>query len=350
MQTTLIRVIIAFASGAVGAAMGGVLAIILTAAAALAGIAANLGGAEYNIVSNIAFGMFLGPHVSFGPACCAAAYAAKKELLSDSHDVVTPLASLGRADVLLVGGVFGIAGLLLNQFFTSVAAGKVDTIAVVVLIMSITAKWLFGGSPIGKLPKGARRFGRDSAVWLPWQSASNGMTLWLLGFCGGTLTGYIAYSMCELSAQTGNQALYEASVLLVWAFALIAFLFLAMGKQIPIINHIGIMGGYAARMAFDLGGSLGDAVLWAVAFGLLSAYAGDLLAKVFDVNGLGYVDPPSIVVAFFSAFPLTLFPLMARQQTLKPFYSGIPYVLIACITAFAWACTYRERKIKPVSV
>ena len=170
----MISLLVAFASGVIGTALGGVLSIVLTALAALVGIGANIAGAKYNIVNQIAFGMLLGPHVSFGPACCAAAYAAKRGYLAHSHDVTTPLASLHKADVLMTGGGFAVAGWLVNKLLQIPFAGKVDTIAVSVLMISLSVKWGFGGSLIGKPEEGKSRFGKNSRCWLPWQNRFQG--------------------------------------------------------------------------------------------------------------------------------------------------------------------------------
>ena len=69
-MSTLITILTAFGSGVLGSGLGAVTAVIMTAIAALVGIGANIAGADYNLVNNVAFGMFLGPQVSFGPACC----------------------------------------------------------------------------------------------------------------------------------------------------------------------------------------------------------------------------------------------------------------------------------------
>lgn len=337
----MISLLAAFSSGVIGAALGGVLSIILTALAALAGIGANIAGAHYNIVDQIAFGMFLGPHVSFGPACCAAAYAAKRGYLSHSHDVTTPLASLHKADVLLTGGGFAVAGWLLNMLLQISFANKIDTIAVSVLMISLAAKRIFGGSLIGKPEEGKSRFGKNSRCWLPWQNRFQGWYLWVLGSFGGLISGYITWQMCEIGKMTGNEALIAASVLPVWGFALIAFFFLAMEKQIPIINHIGICAGYAARMVFLCNGSRGDALLWAIAFGVLSGYAGDFLAQVFDVNGPGYVDPPSIVVALLSAFPMSIFPMLDKKWKMGWKMNIIPILVILLLIL---AAAYYHKK------
>ena len=120
----------------------------------------------------------MGPHVSFGPACCAAAYAAKRGYLSHSHDMTTPLASLHKADVLLTGGGFAVAGWLLNMLLQISFANKIDTIAVSVLMISLDAKRIFGGSLIGKPEEGKSRFGKTA------DAGFHGRTVFRVGIYG----------------------------------------------------------------------------------------------------------------------------------------------------------------------
>ena len=61
----------AFAGGLCGAAVGGLPAFILTGLAVLLGVAAGLGGSEFNVLAapdepqGVAFGVIFGPRISF---------------------------------------------------------------------------------------------------------------------------------------------------------------------------------------------------------------------------------------------------------------------------------------------
>src|SRR3954471_23178282 len=99
----------AFAGGLFGAAIGGLPAFIFTGFAVLLGVAAGLGGSEFNVLAapndpqGIAFGVVFGPHISFAAGAAAAAFAARGDIV-DGKDIATPLAGLGDPLPLLVGG------------------------------------------------------------------------------------------------------------------------------------------------------------------------------------------------------------------------------------------------------
>ncbi len=313
------------------------LAVIMTAVAALAGIAATIAGAEYSMVSNIAFGMFLGPQVSFGPACCAAAYAWKRGYLEDSHDVFTPLISVNHPDILVVGGLFAILGWYMNQGIASIAGGGIDTVAVTVTLISLIAKVIFGGSPIGTVEGGKSRFGVDSPCWLTWQTSATGYHMILVGSMVGIIAGYLVVTMSDMAAETGNEAIAAMSHLPVWAIAVICFLVMATGRNIPVFHHVGLCAAYAAQMAYAAGGAW-SSILWAAAFGLLGCYMGDWTAKLFDVNGPGYVDPPSAAIAVLSLFPLTVLPAIGANAPSSPLYYAIPAAILVLLAIYGVMC------------
>lgn len=344
IMSTIITILTAFASGVLGTGLGAVAAVIMTAIAALIGIAANIAGADYDIVTNIAFGMFLGPQVAFGPACCAAAYAAKRGYLEDSHDVFTPLISIKKPDVLIVGGIFAIIGWYMNVGIGAVANGGVDSVALTVTIISLIAKVIFGGSPIGTVEGGKKRFAVDSPCWLDWQTSATGFHMLEIGGTVGIIAGYLVVTMCNLAQETGNEALAGASIFPVWAIAVACFLIMATGRNIPVFHHIGLCAAYVAKMAYDAGAQ-DSAILWAVAFGILGAYMADWLAKLCSVNGLGYVDPPSAAIAVLSLFPLAIFPALGINNPNGALYYIVPVVIIVVLAAYAFACESKVKKL-----
>lgn len=344
-MSTIVTVLTAFVSGVLGTGLGAVCAVIMTAVAALLGVAANIAGADYNLVNEIAFGMFLGPQVSFGPACCAAAYAWKRGYLEDSHDVFTPLISLNHPDILVVGGLFAIAGWYLNIGISAVANGGIDSVALTVTLISIAAKIVFGGSPIGTVEGGKSRFGVDSPCWLTWQTSATGYHMLVVGGGVGMLAGYIVVTMCRMAQDTGNVALANMSTLPVWGIAVVCFMFMATGRNIPVFHHIGLCAAYAAKMAFD-GGAGEGALVWAVAFGILGAYMGDWLAKLFDVNGAGYVDPPSASIAVLSLFPLAVFPFAGLNNPNSSVFYIVPVVIIILLVFYAVMCELQVKKLE----
>ena len=139
----------AFGGGAFAAAIGTLPAFILTGFAVLAGVAAALGGGGTAILDHIAFGPFLGPHISFAGGVAAVAYAHRKGLVPSARDITPPLMGLGRPDVLAVGGLFGAIGYLLERVFQAIGLGPwTDAIALTVVVSAILVRIAFGSTGI----------------------------------------------------------------------------------------------------------------------------------------------------------------------------------------------------------
>lgn len=328
------QIVASFSAGAFGSAVGALTSIVLCALVALAGIAANLAGAQLNLVNEVTFGLLLGPHVSFAPACCALCYAWKKGYIADSKDSVTPLISLNHADVLLVGGLFGVAGWYLNSFLNWIAGAAIDTVAMSILILSLVSKQIFGGSIIGRLPSGEKRFGANSSAWLSWQTAGRGLNLMTLAIVVSLMAGGLTMYFYEISVQTGNGAIFEVSTLFMWSLGLISLLFLGDRLNLPIFHHIGLCAAVGAQMVLKLGANEYIVMLWSLALGIMAAYSGDILGKLFHVNGPGIVDPPSAAIAFTAPFGLSIFPALGINRPGSALNVLIPAGLIACAAVY----------------
>lgn len=301
-MTVLVTVLTAFASGAMAAAMGAMPSVILCGLAVCIGSVGLASGSAFNFVNDFALGMFLGPHVAFGPACVAALYAQHRGYISESKNIFLPLIGLNKPDVLAVSGLFAVLGYYINALCVRLAGGRVDTVAVAIVILSMAGRVLFGGiglrGIVGRVPEGKKRFCVTCCdCWLGHQSCASGHQLFLLGAVIGCFSGYMVKLILDLAASTGNAALSAIAPLPVWGFAIVGCVFIACGKTMPVWHHIALIAGYAVNMAYLGGGSDESCILWGVAFGVVAAYAGDLLAKLFSVYGEGYVDPPSMAVS-----------------------------------------------------
>ena len=127
----LFGLLAAIAGGAVGAAIGGNYAFVLTGFCVLAswGVFAATGnsfGFDY-----ISFGPFMGPHIAFAGGAAAAVYARYKGYMEDGKDVNSPLAGLGRPDVIYVGSIFGIFGYIVQIGISKIPwfGGHTDSVA-----------------------------------------------------------------------------------------------------------------------------------------------------------------------------------------------------------------------------
>ena len=111
----IIQLITAFGGGMLGAAIGGVPAFVFTGLTVIIAIFAGESGMP--VIGTLSFGSVFGPHVAFGGAVAAAALAKKKGLVENGQDLSVPLFSTGDSSVLLVGGVFGIVGFVIQYIY-----------------------------------------------------------------------------------------------------------------------------------------------------------------------------------------------------------------------------------------
>lgn len=245
-----------------------------------------------------------------------------------------------------------LCGLAVCIGSVGLAGGRVDTVAVAIVILSMAGRVLFGGiglrGIVGRVPEGKKRFCVTCCdCWLGHQSCASGHQLFLLGAVIGCFSGYMVKLILDLAASTGNAALSAIAPLPVWGFAIVGCVFIACGKTMPVWHHIALIAGYAVNMAY-LGGGRGEScILWGVAFGVVAAYAGDLLAKLFSVYGEGYVDPPSMVVAAASVFLLGVFPALGFDNPASLFYWLIPIAALAVAAVLADVWRRKRKAVNP---
>lgn len=336
-MSILITVLTAFASGVLGAALGAMPSVIMCGFAVCIGMVGAVSGSGFDWLNGMAFGMFLGPQVSFAPACVAAAYAKKKGYIESSKDIFRPLMSLKKADVLVVGGIFAVLGWYINVGISTILPSKIDTVAATIVVVSMLGRVIFGNNGIkaiiGDVPGQKTRFNpNNSDAWLEYQTGG-GFQLILIGTCVGCISAYLVQLICEQAVKTGNDSLLAVAAMPVWGVAIVCCLVLAAGCNIPVFHHIGLVSGYAAKMAFLGGGTDGSCVLWGIAFGLAAAYTGDWLAKLFTVYGEGYVDPPSMSITFWSVFLLWLFPTAGFTDFTSIMYWIVPSAVLVILLA-----------------
>ena len=293
----LMALVAALGGGAFGAALGAVPVFILTGLVALVGVAAAMAG--HPELLQAAFGPVLGPHVSFGGAVAAAAYAGSRSL-SSGRDIGSPLMPLGRLDVLAVGGLFGAVGYLFNWGFVATgAAAWTDSIALTVVVSAIGARLLFGRSgPFGRVqPPHGRRFYPDaSANWLPWHQE------WHHVVFIGAAVGLFAAFLCHSSGLgPGKEALG-------FALSTVTLVFLLTGNKIPVTHHVSM----TASLAVVHGGG----VLTGAVVGIIGGLVGEAASRVFLIHGDTHIDPPAVAIAVVAT---TLIGLRAAGVILPPF-------------------------------
>ncbi|MCG2728953.1 MAG: hypothetical protein L6276_01515, partial [Acetobacterium sp.] len=104
--------IAAFGGGLLATFMGGITAFVFTGLTVFAAIMGGAAGAP--AVGIISFGSWFGPHIAFAGAVAGAAFAMTRNHIENGQDIVTPLVKFGDPMVLIVGGIFGMVGFLIQ--------------------------------------------------------------------------------------------------------------------------------------------------------------------------------------------------------------------------------------------
>lgn len=316
MEFSILYLVAAFGGGLLGAALGGLPVFILCGFAALvgAGIAAATGDATFSNL--VAWGPILGPQVSFAGGAAAAVYAMKKGKLGSGRDIATALLGLDGADILVVGGLFGALGYLLQWAISQLPPigdlGFTNPIALSIVINAIIARLLFGKTGVfGKVRDGDNRWlASDVGAWLPWQSSP--MTLLTIGVGFGLAVSWTTFQNPSLAG--------------VWfGFATATLVFLQFGVKVPVWHHIAL----SAELVIAAAG--GD-IWWGLAFAVLAVYLGEFYAMLFTAHGDSHIDPPSATL-------FTTYTIMAILKAIGVFaISGIGSLIIAAaITVLGYA-------------
>ncbi|SDW57263.1 hypothetical protein SAMN05443574_104294 [Haloarcula vallismortis] len=342
----LLLIIAAFAGGAFGAAVGALPAFCFTGFMVIAGqavailrgsIVGQLGelgadGLATGVTGAIAFGPVFGPHISFAGGAAAAAYAAKSDGMyepddGDYHPAKDIAYALGtRPDILAVGGLFGIFGMVVRQVSGGLALPW-DPIALGVVLSAAAHRVVFGYPLIGAgsrnildmspFENGEKRVATDGGSgeattdggvaesyrlavepWLPHQYRWANVAM--IGLVAGLLGGWIAL-------QTG-------SAFLGFGISAASLTFLNLGvEKIPVTHHMTLPASTAALAVFGGAPELGTmaavvAILVAGVFGAYGALIGEVVQRVFYAHSDTHFDPPAaaIVVATLTVFILAV--------------------------------------------
>jgi hypothetical protein len=310
--------IAAFAGGAFGAAIGALPAFVFTGIMVIAGEAGGLDG----VTGSVAFGTFFGPHVSFAGGAAAAAYAAKQGYMEtgfDFHEAKNITHALGtKIDILAVGGLFGILGMIIRQVSFNFGMPW-DPIAMGVVLSALFHRLFLGYSLVGSV-KGSgvldmtpfeqeAKRGDDTGTvpdhmkapedrlavepWLPHQYKWGNVAF--LGIVTGLLGAYAAL-------ETG-------SPFLAFGISAASLLFLNLGVELfPVTHHMTLPASTIALAVTASGEGVGSALfvgasdvtglLFGALFGLICALFGELFQRVFFSHGDTHWDPPAAAIVF----------------------------------------------------
>lgn len=283
----IFALIASFGGGVLGGALGALPAFIMTGIFAAIGMGITMcGGDGSNVINNIAFGPFLSPAVTFLGGVAAAAYAGKKGKMSGT-DLSTAPNGLGDPSVLLVGGVFGVVGWLL-QFIAGFlpAAIATDAPGIGVFFGGWIVRLVFGKTGlIGKYTgTGSREF----------ISTGNAMVQNIvLGLGFGMLTSFLA------AANADNATFLGALPVLAFGFSATSLIFSQTGFAIPTTHHITLTSALGAVTGVNAFGPAG--ALLGVVFGIAGSLIGDFLGKTFNSYNDSHIDPPAGTILFLTS-------------------------------------------------
>jgi len=298
---TLLQIFVAFGAGVFGTAYGGITAFVICGIVGLIGIAATyVGGPQYSNIITVAFGNWVGPHITFTAGVIAAAYAKKRGHLDDNplgaKDVLTPLIKFNDWTVLAVGG---ISGILLMAFYELCRAIKLptDLLALTIVAGCIAGRLIFSRTGLfGTLDdslkekaSAANLWGRwlaseKTLVWLPWQRGWIDNIILSFGFGLGSAAA---------TAVTG-------SALIGWCITAIGLCALMTDRGGPVAHHIALPAayGYLATQSIVLGGL----------FGIVGGLVCEFFARVFHNHGDTHIDGPSSSIVVTTTMFMVLFP------------------------------------------
>ena len=279
MDVTTVALLASFGGGIFAAAIGTLPAFIFTGFMVIAGVAAAAAGGGDVIISQVAFGPFFSPHISFAGGAAATAYAARRGLMPSGRDIGVALMGLNRPDVLLVGGLFGALGYLGERGLAALGwVPWTDTIGVTVVLSAIVARLAFGRTGLfGKVASGGSQFKTsDDARWLAWQESPGQIAV--IGVGVGLSSAYAAMA---LGADGGGAVLG-------FGIAAAALVFLQFGGKVPVTHHIALPAALAALAS--------GSIVVGAAFGIIGALLGEFFSRLFLIHGDTHIDPPAAAI------------------------------------------------------
>lgn len=332
----LLLLFLAFCGGAFGAMIGGLASFALCGVFVLVAMVPAMSGVSFDYLITIPFGFVFAPHISFVGAVAASGYAKRMGYLASGKDIVTGLMSLRKPSIIMVGGVFGIMGYLLGLWFAQVLTGKLDTVALTVVTLSLIIKFVFDSKLnfrgiIGTVSEDTKSAGgryafRSKDTWLPYVASPAEITI--VAIVAGGLSAYVTQVMLQNPATEG--------VALFFGFGLggALLLLLQFGVAIPVTHHIALVASYAVSAS-------GGDIWWGIAAAIAAAFLGDILAKTFYIYGDTHVDPPSMAIASGSLLVFTIIPWTGMYEQNS---SLIPITFIGIVILFCTIQSFRNVK------
>ncbi len=286
-----IYLVLAFGGGIIGAAVGALPAFILCGFCFMVGTVIFLitGDQSFNML--ITWGPLIGPHTAFAGGIAAAAYAARKGKLNSGRNIVKPLYSLKLIPVFLVGGIFGLSGIVFTWVLFLIPT-RGDTAWVNPLALSIILNGILTRLIIGKTGLLGYRSEKQS-LWIPSQEENTlpwhmpPFKLMLFSFSFSVPVAFLAVVLPEISG-------------FIFGLAAVSLIVIVFGYLIPVVLHI--------ILSTQLVAAATGSMWWGVCFGVLSALLADISTCLFLDRGDTHIDPAALALTVvYSLYPLLLY-------------------------------------------
>jgi len=306
VTTDILVYLAAFGGGFLGAAFGALFAFSFVGITLLAGIAIAISTGDASWISLISFGPFFGPHISFAGGVGAAAYAYRRGYLSGVRDIATPLVSLAKPDVLLVGGLFGVGGLIVHDIVSIIPwlGTHTDLPGITVVISGIAARLIFGktgiiGTNSEGLTGSAKFRPNDKDCWVRYQEGWGNAAILSLGV--GLLSAWATVALTQAFPEAAGSV-----VLLGFGVSATSLVFLTLGAAVPVTHHMTLIAALGAANFLTITGSPLAAVLIGTCFGIISGLAGEAFSRLWQIRGDTHVDPPASAIWPMTVVVLTI--------------------------------------------
>lgn len=328
----LLLLFVAFCGGIFGASIGALATFVFVGFTGLIGVAAAMGGSAANWFGLISFGGYFGPHITLVGGVCAGAFARKMGYIESAKDITKPLLSLKKPSVLMVAGIFGVLGYIVNYYVGLLLPGKIDTVGVAVFLVPMIAKVVFGNDGLkeilGTVPESTKKLGgrfslKAPDTWIPYMVTAAEKTIIAIG--AGGLSAYATYVLLQ------DPTTQSIAVFVGFFVSAASLIFLYMGFAIPVTHHITVCASYAVVAS---GGNL----YWGIAAAIIVAFVGEICSRLFYVYGDCHIDPPGTSIAIVSFIIMGILPgtgIYQSNQILIPVIIigvAIVYSIIQLIT------------------
>ncbi|MCC6537581.1 MAG: permease, partial [Bryobacterales bacterium] len=188
------------------------------------------------------------------------------------RDLGRGLAGVNRPDVLIVGGVFGVIGFIIQALIAATPVGPMtDSVALTVFLSAVIARLAYGKTGL----LGDRT---QPGEWLAFQRD------WPQVVALGAVLGLASsYLLKIIGADKGGDVAG-------FGFAATGLLFLHTGTTVPVWHHIAL----PAAIGFT---AFGGNLYAGMGAGVAGAVLGELYARLFLNHGDTHIDPPAAAIA-----------------------------------------------------